>query len=320
MTKSVNKMRILITGSRGFMGGSVGRLAAQAGHDLLGVSLSSQPERDWTGRHIRADASCANLVPVICEFKPDAVFHAIGPASVPASFKSPTEDFRIALLTWSHLLDCIRRSGHRPWIFFPSSAAVYGNPSKLPVDEQGGIAPISPYGFHKAACELLAREYAECFGLDLVICRFFSIFGAAQRRLIVWELYQQLITAKATVWLEGTGRESRDYLDIQDVGNVFLQLAAKFSRRRHEGACVTINIARGEETRILDLAQTMRDMVAPKKKIRSHGWPRPGDPARWCADVSLLESLLPKWRARPLTQSLAQCLATWSNGTNGRHT
>jgi UDP-glucose 4-epimerase len=312
-------MRILITGSRGFMGGSVGRLAARAGHDLLGVSLSSQPERDWTGRHLRADASCANLVPVIREFKPDAIFHAVGPASVGASFNSPMEDFRIALLTWSHLLDCVRRSGHRPLIFFPSSAAVYGNPSTLPVDEQGGIAPISPYGFHKAACELLAHEYAECFGLHLVVCRFFSIFGAAQRRLLIWELYERLTAVNATVWLEGTGKESRDYLDIQDAAATLLQLSVKLSRRHQQGNCVTVNIARGEETKILDLAQTMRDMVAPKKKIRSRGLPRPGDPVRWCADVSLLESLLPQWRARPLAQSLTQCLAVWRNGSNGSH-
>ena len=311
-----NNMRILITGSRGFMGGSLGRLASQAGHELLGISLSSQPERDWIGQHLRADATCANLVPVIREFKPDVVFHAVGLASVQASFKSPVEDFRIATLSWSHLLDCVRRSGHRPLIFFPSSAAVYGNPVKLPVNEQGVIAPISPYGFHKAACELLAREYAQCFGLHVVVCRFFSIFGAAQRRLIIWELYQQLTGANATVWLEGTGHESRDFLDIQDAVDAVLQLGAKLPRRQ-QGNCVVINIARGEETRILDLALTVSDMVAPKKKIRSRGLPRQGDPVRWHADVSLLQSLLPKWRAHTLPDSIARCLATWRNGSRG---
>lgn len=225
----------------------------------------------------------------------------------------------MALLTWSRLLDCVRRSGQRPVIFFPSSAAVYGNPSKLPVSEQGEIAPISPYGFHKAACELLAREYAECFGLDLVVCRFFSIFGATQRRLIVWELYRQFVAPHPTVWIEGTGQELRDYLNIQDVGDVFLQLAARFSHQRHHGGCLTINIARGEEIAILDLARTLRDMVAPNKKIRARGLSRLGDPVRWSADISLLKSLLPHWRPRPFAQSLAECVAAWSNGSsNGK--
>jgi UDP-glucose 4-epimerase len=312
-------MRLLITGSRGFLGGSVGRLAARAGHDLLGVSLSSQPERDWIGKHLRADVSCADLAPVIRQFKPDVIFHAVGPASVGASFDTPMEDLRIALVTWSRLLDCVRASGRQPLIFFPSSAAVYGNPVKLPVNEHGVIAPISPYGFHKAACELVAREYAECFGLNVVVCRFFSVFGAAQRRLVVWELFHQLVSAQPTVWLEGTGRESRDYLEIQDVGEALLQLAALYRRPAREGRCLTVNIARGEETKILNLARTMRDMVAPKKDIRSRGAHRRGDPERWCADISLLESLLPKWRVRPLTDSLTRCLAAWRNGGSGRH-
>jgi UDP-glucose 4-epimerase len=148
----------------------------------------------------------------------------------------------------------------------------------------------------------------------LVVCRFFSVFGPAQRRLIVWELYQQLTTAHETVWLEGSGQESRDYLDIQDVGNAFLRLAARLSHRRHDAGCLTVNIARGEETKILNLAQIIRDLIAPKKKIRFRGMPRPGDPVRWHADVSLLKSLLPQWRARPLALSLAECLAAWNNG------
>ncbi len=201
-------MKILITGSRGFIGGSLGRMAARLGHDLIGVSLSSQSERDWVGRHLRADVSCADLAPVIREFKPEAILHAVGPASVAASFDSPLEDFRIAVLTWSHLLDCVRRSGQRPLVFFPSSAAVYGNPSQFPVNERDKIAPISPYGFHKAACELIGREYAECFGIDLVIGRFFSIFGVAQRRLLVWELFKQLKAPPSTIWLGGTRQRS----------------------------------------------------------------------------------------------------------------
>jgi nucleoside-diphosphate-sugar epimerase len=159
--------------------------------------------------------------------------------------------------------------------------------------------------------ELVERE---CVGIDLVICRLFSIFGVAQRRLLVWELFKQLKAPPPTVWLEGTGKESRDYLDIQDVGNAFLQLAIKLSRRRTQGSCLTVNIARGKETPILGLAQTLRDMIAPKKRIRCRGIKRKGDPLRWCADVSLLRSLLPQWQPRPLRQSLAQCVTAWGGG------
>ena len=88
----------------------------------------------------------------------------------------------------------------------PASAAVYGNPSTLPVNETAELRPISPYGFHKIACELLAREAAQCFDQDVLICRFFSVFGRKQHRLLVWELYQQLVGSDDAISLDGTWR------------------------------------------------------------------------------------------------------------------
>lgn len=312
-------MKLLITGSGGFIGGSIGRLAARAGHEVLGISLSSQPDKDWPGKYLRADVSCADLSGVIQKFQPDVLLHAAGPASVDASFETPAEDLRIALLTLSHVLDSVRRSGLSPLVIFPSSAAVYGNPEKLPVSEQGAIAPISPYGFHKAACELLAREYSRCFGLDILVCRFFSIFGAGQRRLLVWELYEQLDGTAPAIWLEGSGHETRDYLDIEDAGTAVLQLAAALLQKRNHGECLAVNVARGEETNVLELARRLSRFGAAPREIRCRGQSRRGDPQRWCADVTLLNSLIPAWRAKPLEQALADCVAGWRNGAGTRH-
>jgi UDP-glucose 4-epimerase len=311
-------MKLLITGSGGFIGGSIGRLAARAGHELLGIGLSSQPDKDWPGKHVRADVSCADLSGVIQKFQPDVLLHAAGPASVDASFETPAEDLRTALLTLSHVLDSVRRSGLSPLVVFPSSAAVYGNPENLPVSEQGAIAPISPYGFHKAACELLAREYSRCFDLDILVCRFFSIFGAGQRRLLIWELYEQLDGASPTIWLEGTGRETRDYLDIEDAGTAVLQLAAALLPRRSHSECLAVNIARGEETNVFELARQLSRLVDPHREIRCRGLARRGDPQRWCADISLLKSLIPAWQPKTLEQSLAECVAAWKNGAGSR--
>ena len=178
-------MKLLITGTRGFVGGSIGRLATQLGHDVLGVGRAAQPATDWTGKHLTADVVSADLAPLIRNFAPDVIFHAAGTASVGASFTAPLDDLRASLMSWTNLLDSVRRSGANPLILFPSSGAVYGRLQSLPVKEDAEIQPISPYGFHKAACELLAREYAVCFGQRLVVCRLFSLFGVQQRRLLV---------------------------------------------------------------------------------------------------------------------------------------
>jgi UDP-glucose 4-epimerase len=239
------------------------------------------------------------------------LFHAAGSASVGASFQSPLEDLQTAILTWSNTLEGVRRSGHKPLILFPSSAAVYGEPINLPVSEEHAIAPISPYGFHKAACELVAHEYSECFGLQIIACRLFSVFGPGQRRLLIWELYQQLVGPDSTVWLQGTGKESRDYLCIDDLCSVLLHLSSNSLIKSKCGRYLVINIARGEETEVLKLAERLCSLLDLNKTIRCEGLERSGDPKRWCADVSLLRTLHPSWQPQPLDISVAQCLGSW---------
>jgi UDP-glucose 4-epimerase len=306
-------VRILITGSRGFVGGSVGRYAARAGHEIVGIGRATQADVGWPGAYVSADIISSDLSGVVREFAPDVVLHAAGTASVGASLQSPLDDLRAALLTWANTLDSVRRSGLRPLLLYASSAAVYGNPSTLPVGEDAPVRPISPYGFHKAACELLAHEYAECFALDIIVCRLFSVIGAAQQRLLAWELYRQFAGDDSTVWLHGTGTETRDYLHIDDVAAALLDMAAARIEETDggRGRCLVVNVASGEETSVLALAAQIGQFVAPRKEIRCQGLERASDPRAWRADIARLRSLAPRWRHRPLEQSLAECIAEW---------
>ncbi len=312
-------MKLLVTGSRGFIGGSVGRYAAAAGHDVLGVARSSQPEEDWPGRYVQADVLHAPLADIIADFAPDAVLHGAGTASVGASLAAPLEDLRAAVLTWANTLESIRLSGVRPVILFPSSAAVYGNPASLPVSEEAPVSPVSPYGFHKAACELIGRGYAECFGLNIAVCRLFSVFGVRQRRLLVWELFDQLLGPNPVVHLQGTGRESRDYLLVDDLASALLGLASHPSwgpSPKDAGRLRVLNLCRGQETPVLALARLMSALCRSEKPVCCHGAAQPGHPARWVGDPSRLCGLLPDWQPRPLESSLRGCLDAWGAGTS----
>lgn len=313
-------MRIFVTGSNGFVGGAFGRAAASAGHTVVGCARASQPARNWLGAYVQADAATADLAPTLRDFAPDALLHAAGTASVRASLDAPLEDLRASVVTFANVLDSVRRSGSSPLVLFPSSAAVYGEPATLPVSEDTHARPLSPYGFHKAACELIAREYAECFGARIVVCRLFSLFGAEQRRLLVWELYKQFASRDATVWLEGTGEETRDYLHIADAARALLRLAetrldearsTETSRDDARGVCLTVNVASGEATTALELARQIGNLVAPSKEIHARGISRPGDPRAWRADITRLRRLVPDFQPAPLTDALARCVAEW---------
>jgi UDP-glucose 4-epimerase len=301
-------LRILVTGSGGFVGGDFGRAAARAGHEVLGLGRASQPEVGWPGHYAQADVTASDLAELFASFRPEVVIHAAGTASVAASFKSPPDDLRASVSTLANVLDSVRRSGARPLVVFPSSAAVYGNPAQLPINEDAPARPISPYGFHKAACELLAREYAECFGMRVLVCRLFSLFGERQRRLLVWELYRRLKGPDTVAWLEGTGEETRDYLHVEDAA------AALLTCSEHPpvgGGLTTVNVAAGRETRVLELAESVRALVAPSKEIRCRGAARTGDPARWLADTAALRAFAHGWSPRPLEERLAQCISAW---------
>lgn len=298
-------MKILIVGCRGFVGGSLGRAAVRAGHAVCGVARSGQPEVDWPGEYLQADAALSDFAPLLTSVRPDLVVHAAGPASVAASFASPHDDFRGAVGPLANLLEGVRRSGLRPLLFVPSSAAVYGQPESLPVAETAATRPVSPYGFHKLSCELLAREYAECFGLDIVVGRFFSLYGPRQRRLLLWELFRKASSADAEVVLDGTGEETRDYLHIDDAAAAVLAIAEARPRGLH-----VVNVASGTPARVADLAALVLQSVGRVKPIRTAQEHRAGDPPHWVADVRLLRNV---WSAAPRTieRGVAGCVGEW---------
>jgi UDP-glucose 4-epimerase len=303
-------MKLLITGCNGFVGKQVARSGAVRGVALLGLGRDEAASPGWPGQYIRIPSSDTEFAAIVERFGPDAIFHAAGSASVQDSFARPLEDFAASAGIWMRLLDAVRRSGASPLIAFPSSAAVYGDPSALPVSEVAPVQPVSPYGFHKAICELLAREYSECFASRIIVLRIFSLYGPDQRRLLPWEIYRQCLSDDNSVWLAGTGEESRDYLDVGDFAAAVFGLFDALADVR-DGWFLPVNVASGEEVRVTAVARIIQERLAVSKIIRCGGVARRGDPRRWRADISLLQSLIPAWQPAPFTESLGRCVDAW---------
>jgi len=132
-------MKILITGSQGFLGKSLAHYAVRNGHHVLGVSRSDADGLIAGMESIRCGLDQAGFVDVLNGFAPDVVVHAAGSASVGYSFQQPREDFLMAVETWASVLDAVRKAEGNPLVIFPSSASVYGNPTRLPVPEGAGL-------------------------------------------------------------------------------------------------------------------------------------------------------------------------------------
>lgn len=294
---------VVITGCHGFVAGSFAKTCLRRGWEVVGVARAAQAPRDWVGGFHSLDLVHDDLLPVLAATKPALIFHGAGTASVARSFEAPQADLRAAVVTFAGVLDAVRRAGLDTRVVFPSSAAVCGQPNTPIVTETTPVAPISPYGFHKAACELLAEEYRTCFGVKTIVARIFSTYGPTQRRLLLWELFLQGVRDGKLV-LQGSGNEERDYCHIEDVCGAMLEVAT------HANAPHLVNMASGRSVTVRVLAETVAGLLKLDAPVTCLGQARPGDPERWAASNDLLGRYC-RGSFRSLEQGVEECVAAW---------
>lgn len=297
--------RILITGISGFLGGSLGEYFAGKGAQVAGLSrreiISSFPSTN-----VRTNYEPREIAQLVRHFQPDIVLHAAGSSSVKESLDDPSEDYSKSVALLQRLLEGVRMSGIRPKLLFPSSAAVYGNPERIPIAEDTPLRPISPYGYHKVACEILMKEYCLLYGIPSIVMRLFSLFGPRQKRLLIWELFDQFRSREEVV-IEGTGNEARDYIHVADLAHLIERLLSRI-----EDAFAILNLASGGAITVRDVAFLMKGLLNSAKPIRFRGRARPGDPLKWQADVSKYEMLARAQTSPDFSSRLQDCLLGWS--------
>jgi len=178
MEKSLQDVRITVTGAGGFLGPAVVDALARSGARVQAI-IGPPNEK------ARTPASAASAAQVdICDSSAvrklvagaDAVVHLAGPASVAASFQEPSRYSRIHTEGTAALLEACRAEQIGRLIYV-SSAEVYGRPLRSPVGEDHPLSARSPYGAAKIGAEKLIEAFVHAFGLRAVILRPFSIYG-----------------------------------------------------------------------------------------------------------------------------------------------
>lgn len=279
-------MRVLICGARGFLGSTIAEHFAAGGSEVYGIGRNAFPALPpafagwWT-----MNLPDQHLLDVLRDLRPDAVVHAASPATVGWSIENPYGDFRGSVGVWAGLLEAMRQSGVRSRVVLLSSAAVYGNPASLPVDETVPPAPISPYGYHKHMCEQIAEYYVRLFDLTICSLRIFSAYGVGLKRQVIWDICRKL-HASPTIELSGTGEESRDFIHASDVAQAVSCVIARAPFRAE-----VYNVAGGQATTIAELAGRLAALFGPEHRVRFSGQRRPGDPLSWQADIERISAL-----------------------------
>lgn len=273
--------KIIVLGSSGFIGKAICKLLNEENISIIGMDVVPAPENKLS-RFYQVGINEALFAAVLQEQSIDVIINAAGKASVKDSFDQPFADFTHNTVLNHVVLDAIHRYSPQTKMVLLSSAAVYGNPVRLPVQETDSLNPISPYGFHKMQSELIAREFYTCFNISTIVLRVFSCYGAGQRKLFLWDLCNKAMAAQKIV-LKGCGNESRDFVHVDDVASCIYHLIKKDIK-----GFEIFNLASGRECSIRETAILLADKMGRGNEIDFEGAKNTGNPDNWVADTSKL--------------------------------
>jgi UDP-glucose 4-epimerase len=221
-----------------------------------------------------------------CEF----VLHQGAVPSVPRSLADPRTTTEVNVGGTLNVLEAARRAGGVRRVVFASSSSVYGDSPTLPKVETMPLQPLSPYAASKASGEQYARAYTASMGVDVIILRYFNVFGPRQDpagayAAVVPRFFHAILRGERPV-IFGDGQQTRDFTHVDNV--VDANLAAARSTR---GAGEAVNVACGSRVTVLGLAQ----MIAEALELPVHprlDASRAGEVRHSLASIDRLESLL----------------------------
>lgn len=311
-------MKALVTGGAGFIGSTlVDRLLA-AGHQVAVVDdLSSghlgnlaEAEAAHPGRVTvhEVDIRDPKLVDVIGAAEPEVVFHLAAQASVQVSVARPAFDAECNVVGTIHVLEGARAAGTRKVVFPSSGGTIYGDvdPADLPCTEDQPQWPKSPYAASKKAALDYFRIYKDLYGIDFTILALANVYGARQDphgEAGVVAIFSKRIVAGTPCIVNGDGRQTRDYVYIDDVVDAFARAAAA---GRGDGEL--INIGTGVETSVNDVYAALAT-AAGIDTPATHGPGKPGELCRIAVHPGKAGELLGWAPATPLASGAARTLA-----------
>jgi UDP-glucose 4-epimerase len=279
--------KVLVIGAAGFIGRFVSRHFAEQGWTTLGIDTvppENAPLMNLAEYHQLnlPDRVLSTILKASC---PEVCINCAGRSSVPWSFPNPMGDFTSNAALPFEILDACRVNSPESRVVNISSAAVYGNPKTLPASEDAVPAPISPYGFHKLQSEQICLEYHQIYRIPTVSVRIFSAYGPGLRRQVLWDICQKALTSKS-ILLQGTGRESRDFIHGHDIARALRTLAESAPM---EGEIY--NLASGQETTISELSSILLGALSYDGELVFDGQVPAGVPLNWKADISRIARL-----------------------------
>lgn len=276
----------VVTGGAGFIGSHIVKELVSSGQRVTVVDdfssgfAANLAEVEKKIRLVKADVR--ELPALLKAFKgADYVLHHAALVSVPRSVEEPLDTWRINVMGTANVLEAARQTGVKR-VVFASSCSVYGTSSK-PCKETHPKKPGSPYALSKQIGEELCRFYTSVYGLETVCLCYFNVYGPGQNPRAPYSAviakFLDLARRGKTLSVEWDGRQSRDFIAVEDVARANVLAAVKGKPGE------TYNVAFGKSHSLLALIRLIEE-ISGKKLSREFKPKRAGDVRTSSADTS----------------------------------
>jgi UDP-glucose 4-epimerase len=304
-------MRVLVTGGAGFIGSHVVDALLAAGHEALVLDDLSRGRREWVQPRAAltvADIRDPGLEGILLDLRPEAVIHLAAQVDARRAALDPAADAAVNLMGGLNLLAAARAAGVARLVF-TSTAAVYGQPQRLPVAEDDELRPLSGYGVSKLAFEQYLRLAARDGGPEAVVLRLANVYGPRQdphgESGVVAIFAGQLLSGRPGE-VFGDGRQARDFVHVDDCARACL-LALEPA-----AAGGTFNVASGRALTVLDLHRRLGRLAGAELAPRLTA-ARAGEIQTICLDSGRIQTVLGWAPAIDLDEGLARTV-DWFRG------
>jgi UDP-glucuronate 4-epimerase len=291
-------MKILVTGGAGFIGSHVVRGLLQTGttvailddfNDFYDPQIKRANVKAFNGQAevIEADIRNASAMKdAVGRGGYDSIIHIAARAGVRPSVQNPSAYIETNVVGTYNLLDAARLAGVGQFLL-ASSSSVYGMAGKVPFSEDLALPQtLSPYAATKLAAEHLCGSYSHLYELAVVVMRFFTVYGPAQRPDLAIHKFTDSIYRGRPIQQFGDGTTRRDYTYVDDIVQGVLG-ALKYRRTPFE----IFNLGENQTTTLTDLIVSIENALG-KKAIIEHLPEQQGDMPLTCADIDKARALL----------------------------
>jgi UDP-glucose 4-epimerase len=314
-------MTVLVTGGAGYIGSHMVHELVDAGEKVV-VLDNLATGFDWAVAEgvplMIGDTGDQLLVSsIIAEHGVEAIIHFAASTVVPESVAEPLTYYRNNTVNSRALIETAIKGGVKHFIF-SSTAAVYGNPERIPVKEDAPTVPMSPYGWSKLMTETMLRDAGHAHGLGYVVLRYFNVAGADPKLRsgqstrhathLIKVATEAALGQRPKIDVFGTdfptpdGTGIRDYIHVSDLARAH---SDALRHLRKGGESLTLNCGYGHGFSVLEVIDTVKRVSGVDFRVDTAPR-RPGDPAQVVATADRARALL-GWR--PQLDDLAAIVA-----------